>query len=802
MTFYLTKSRYILLVFLVLYFSSLISAQQYTISGYVTDAKTGETLLSAYVYIEGSHTGTATNNYGFYTLTLPKNELITLVFSYVGYQDQKHDIVLDKSLTMNIQLQATITLGEVVITAEQSRRIQNQTQMSVIDVPIAQIKQIPALLGETDVFKVLQLLPGVQSGGEGQSGLYVRGGSPDQNLILLDGVPVYNASHLFGFFSVFNTDAIKDVRLIKGGFPARYGSRLSSVIDITMKEGNTRELKGTTSIGLVASRFTLEGPIGKDERTSFIVSARRTYIDILAQPLIRAGFRSEGASGTTGYYFYDLNGKINHKISDRDRLYFSIYSGRDKFYLRARDKVDFGNIEEDYFRAGLGWGNITSAMRWNRAWTPKLFSNTTLIYSGYGLNTLNEFGQKYRNSTDEELVSLHYDAGIRDWGIKTDFDFAPNPDHHIKFGVALTHHSFYPGNFTLQNIDTRRNLNLRNVLGQDSIRSIELNLYIEDDWVVSDKLKINYGLHFAGLAVQKSFYPSIQPRISSRYLLNTSSAIKLSFATMQQFVHLLANEGIGLPTDLWVPSTDRVKPQSSWQVALGYSKSLSDGYELSVESYYKDMKNVISFSEGEGIFSITDWQDRVTQGQGTAYGAEIFLQRKKGKFTGWAGYTLSWTNRRFDDINQGRWFPFRYDRRHDISLVGMYQFNENIDISATWVYGTGNAITLADSRAYGHSLPYSYWSQEFQFYENRNDFRMNAYHRLDLGINFKKQKEKYERIWSFGVYNAYSRNNPFFIYLRESGSFNPISGEYESKAQLRQVSLFPLIPYLNWTANF
>lgn len=773
-------------------------AQDFTISGYIKDERTGETLIGANVYDAKSGLGTSSNTYGFYSITLPRDS-VKLLFSYVGYESVAQSLWLDGNRVFDVALPISVTLKEVVVVGTEVQRIEDNTQMSSIDVPIQQIKSIPALLGETDVLKALQLLPGVQSGGEGQSGLYVRGGGPDQNLILLDGVPVYNASHLFGFFSVFNTDAIKDVRLIKGGFPARYGGRLSSVIDITMKEGNQKKLSGVASIGLVASRFTLEGPILSD-RTSFIVSARRTYIDVLAAPFIRlANRQNEGYQSSVGYYFYDLNAKVNHKISDKDRVFFSIYGGRDKFYFNER-YTEPGSYE-DFNNAGLGWGNITAAFRWNRQWQPKLFSNTTLTYSGYNLNTVAEFGNTNLQTKHEELFGLDYIAGIRDWGLKIDFDYLPTPRHSIRFGGNLVNHRFSPGTFGLKEVRTASDYEFEQISGQDIVFAQEGFLYAEDEIAVSKLLKINVGLHLAGFLVQEKLYPSLQPRFSARYLLPKSSSIKVSFATMQQFIHLLAFEGIGLPTDLWVPSTRRVRPQSSWQVAAGYAKSLGKGYEFSLEGYYKNMNNVIAYQDGEGIFATSDWQDRVTQGRGYSYGAEVFLQKKRGRLNGWVGYTLSWTMRQFDDLNDGKPFPFRYDRRHDLSVVALYELNERISFSGTWVYGTGNAITLPNSKFIGTDPNFG-WEQTFEYFGNRNDFRMRSYHRLDVGVNFTKQKKRFLRTWALGAYNLYNNNNPFFVYLGTDNEYDPNTGNTTSTPAFKQVSLFPLIPYITYTAEF
>ncbi len=655
------------------------------------------------------------------------------------------------------------------------------------------------MLGEVDVLKALQLLPGVQSGGEGQSGLYIRGGSPDQNLILLDGVPVYNAAHLFGFFSVFNADAIRDVQLIKGGFPARYGGRLSSVLEINMKEGNNKKIAGTASIGLISSKLTLDGPI--DDKTSFLISGRRTYIDMLLRPLIKQQYKNDNQDGSLGYYFYDINAKINHKISDKDRIYLSSYLGNDRFNFESKDLR--GEIR-DYIKNKFGWGNITGAARWNHIWNPKLFSNTTLTYSQYKLNFGAEFGSRYRDqSTIRENIALAYISGIYDFGAKIDFDYLPDPNHFIKFGISGIHHRFAPGTFDLEQNDTEQDYRFMKIIGQKNITAQEYGLYVEDDMRLFDRLKVNAGIHISGFNVEKQFYSSIQPRLGLRYLLSDGTAIKASYAQMRQYIQLLAYEGIGLPTDLWLPTTRRVKPQDAWQIALGAAKTVFEQYELSLEGYYKKMTNVISYREGEGLFELSDWQDRVTQGNGWSYGTELFFQKKKGALTGWIGYTLSWSSRQFDDLNFGKKFDFKYDRRHDFSIVASYQLNKKIDFSASWVYGTGNAISLASSNYFGR-YGYGPSRQLFRgsYFTERNNYRMRSYHRLDFGVNFHKEKNKHSRTWSVGAYNAYSRKNPFYIFEDSDYILDPTTGEYKEVLQFKQASLFPLIPYVTYKIDF
>jgi len=778
----------------------LVTCQAYTISGYIEDDDTGEKLIAANVFDEVSLDGTISNTFGFYSITLPAGQ-INLKFSYIGYQDQSSYFVLQRDTVMNISLSQSVELETITITAEESKSIAEETQMSVAEIPIAQIKNVPALLGEVDVLKALQLLPGVQSGGEGQSGLYVRGGSPDQNLILLDGTPVYNASHLFGFFSVFNADAIKDVKLIKGGFPARYGGRLSSVLEINMKEGSNKGFHGSGAIGLVSSKLTLEGPI-MSEKTSFIVSGRRTYIDILARPFIKRGFEDEGQEGNTGYYFYDINAKINHVFSSKDRVYLSMYTGDDRFYFNSREQDDA--ITNDYTENNLGWGNLTSALRWNHVWSPKLFSNTTATLSKYELDTFVSFGEEDVASQAYQEISLDYVSGINDVSVKIDFDYLPNPNHFIRFGASVILHEFKPGTFGLRDFNSGSTNNFELEVGQDDIRANEYAMYIEDDWKISDKFKTNVGLHASAFHVDGKLYNSLQPRISSRYLINDELSVKASFATMRQYIHLLSLEGIGLPTDLWLPTTEKVAPQNSYQFAAGIAKNFGKKYEFSVEGYYKKMENLISYKDGSGLFEFTDWQDRITQGDGDSYGAEFFLQKKQGRFSGWLGYTLSWTNRQFDDLNFGEEFPYRYDRRHDLSVVGQYKWKDGIQLSAAWVFGTGNAVTLANSQVVGYFGDTQNQTGTFgdfdsfleNFYAEKNNFRMGSYHRLDVGINFIKKKKNYSRTWSIGAYNTYARKNPFFLY--QDTFYDGVEDQY----RLRRVSLFPMIPYVTYSFEF
>lgn len=769
-------------------------SQSYTISGYLEDQTTGEKLIAANVYDSFSGAGAVTNTYGFFSLTLPADS-VALSFSYIGYQSQEERFALSENRTLNVSLSPYVELATVEVTAERGDRIEERTQMSRVEVPIEQIKRIPALLGEVDVLKALQLLPGVQSGGEGQNGLYVRGGSPDQNLVLLDGVPVYNVSHLLGIFSVFNADAIKNVTLTKGGFPARYGGRLSSVLEINMKEGNLQEWHGEGSIGLISSKLTLQGPIQKG-KTSFLISGRRTYADLIFKPIIKANTPPDETIDV-GLYFYDLNAKIQHKINDKHRVFLSAYTGADVFTNRYAD--EFGA-----FSGGIDWGNLISAARWNWQISPKMFANTTLTYSKYEID-ISAGSENFNENGPDEKFSALYVSGIEDIGGKIDFDFIPNPNHYLRFGGGWTNHTYRPGALNFELTDGE-DFNLDTLIGSQNSYSNELFVYAEDDFTLGP-LKINAGIHASAFAVEDEFYTSIQPRVGLRYLLDNELAIKAGFSTMTQYINLLTSEALSLPSDLWVPSTAKIKPQQSWQVALGVAKTINEDYELSVEGYYKEMQNVISFKEGASfLFGLeNDWQSKVTQGDGESYGLELFFQKKRGRTTGWIGYTLSWNYRQFDEINSGRKFPFRYDRRHDISVVVNHDFSEKIGISAAWVYGTGNAITL-NTITYPNNFYNggggSPFFNEIETGGEKNAFRMSDFHRLDLSVEFRKQKPKWERKWVIGVYNAYYHRNPYYVIADTQYVRDAQGNIVDEKRVFKEISILPIIPSVSYQFKF
>ncbi|MCY3669247.1 MAG: TonB-dependent receptor plug domain-containing protein [Gemmatimonadetes bacterium] len=773
----------------------------HTLSGYVEDAASGEKLIGAVLYEPTLQKGATTNRYGFFSLTLPEGPLQVVVF-HIGYQSDTLATRLDQDVQLTIALQPTpLEMGTVQVEAERLDPIQEQSQMSVVQVPIRQIKNAPVLMGEVDVLKTLQLLPGVQSGAEGMSGLYVRGGSPDQNLILLDGAPVYNASHLFGFFSVFNANAIKNVQLTKAGFPARYGGRLSSVLEVDMKDGNMKTFEGEGSVGLIASQLTLQGPLRKD-RTSFIVSARRTYIDLLIRPFLPSDEKG-------GYHFYDLNAKLNHIFSPESRVFLSLYSGDDRFWSDFKEDYRSGSYrEEDSIAADFGWGNVTSTLRWNYLFGNQLFGNFTAIYSRYQLSSDVDDRTAITSDGERETESLklRYLSGIRDWGLKADLDYLPNPTHYIRFGGSGTLHTYSPGAAHIKS-DPADGAPEDTTLAAEVSDALEYSLYGEDDVQLTDRLKANVGLHTSGFLVNDEFYTSLQPRISMRYLLPSDWAVKASYALMRQYIHLLSNSTVGLPTDLWLPATERVRPQQSRQFGMGLARQLKDQYEFSVEGYYKTMTNLIEYREGAsflvGFGESEDWQDKVEIGRGWSYGAELFVQKKRGRTTGWIGYTLSWTKRRFAGLNQGHTYPYRYDRRHDAALVLTRQLTRSTSFSLTWVYGTGNAATLPVARYYnddavrgGTPRPY-YLPYETVVYGDRNGYRMSAFHHLDFSFNFG-QAESAGHGFSFGVYNAYNRKNPFFIYFDDHYD----SAANARKFRAKQVSLFPLLPWINYRFKF
>jgi len=746
---------------------SVVSAQKYTISGYIKDAATGEVLIGASLYVPKLKVGTATNAYGFYSLTLNADS-VGLVIRYIGYKPVYKKIDLRKDVELNIGLQ-TLQLGEVVITGSKATENVEKPQMGVIDVPITSVKELPAIFGEKDLFKVLQLLPGVQAGSEGSAGFYVRGGGADENLILLDGAVIYNPFHLAGFFSIFNGDAIKSVELYKGGFPAQYGGRLSSIIDITMKDGNDESFHGEGGIGLISSRLMLEGPIVKD-KMSFMVSARRTYLDILIKPFLPAGTDA-------AYYFYDLNAKVNYKISDQDRVYLSGYMGADVLSTLDTSPGDTTGV-------GVSWGNKSATARWNHVFSPQLFANTTAIYDDY-IFTISE---------QQNDIQAKIQSGIRDIGGKIDFDWYPTPLHHVEFGAIYTYQKFIPslvegqiGNTGFANEQTKYVHNAAT--------------YINDEYTYSEKLSFNIGLRAPYFDYKQTTYFDVEPRFTAKYSLDRTTSLKASYAMMYQNIHLLSSSSISLPTDLWIPSSNIVKPEQSQQVSAGIFKNfLDNAFETSAEIYYKKSNNVIEYQPGTDIFFNPDIDNALYFGQGWSYGAELFIKKNVGKFTGWLSYTLSWATLQFDQLNNGAPFPATYDRRHNFSLTGIYNFNKSWAFSAIFVYETGSSLTVPLG-SYNIPIQTGPGGQILQVldYGSMNFYKLPPYNRLDIGIKYTKQHKKYEGEWRLDIYNAYSRQNPYFVFI-DNNWRDPNANI--TKAAAVQISIFPIIPTVSYNFKF
>lgn len=780
-------------LFLILFFLPLVSFSQnkFTISGYVKDSLSGETLIGATISLQGKAKSITSNQYGFFSITLSEGTYF-FICSYIGYQSKVEEITLTADNQFNFDLRPRTTTSEAIVISSKRRdaNVKN-AQMGKLDLSIEQIKSVPAFLGEIDILKTIQLLPGVRNAGEGSAGIYVRGGGPDQNLIILDDAVVYNTGHLFGFFSIFNADAIKNTSLIKGGMPAQYGGRLSSVLDISMKEGNDKNFQAEGGIGLIASRISLQGPI-KKEKSSFIISARRTYVDALAKPFVKKTSQFHGS----GYYFYDLNAKVNYKFSEKDRIYLSGYFGKDKFdYVNGRQSL----------KVKIPWGNSTGTFRWNHVFNNRLFGNTTLVFNDYNFNF----------SADQNNFELSLFSGIRDLNVKQDFDLYPFTGHKLKFGGQYTYHTFTPSVFSGKQDSTIFKPN-----NPQTKYAHEVALYVQDDWDISSRIKINAGLRWSGfqqIGAYKIYttdvygnkldstvykkgepvisYNGLEPRFTLRYSLNDETSIKAAVTKNYQYIHLVSNAGTTLPTDLWVPSTYKVKPQESWLYALGLFKNFNDNnYETSVEIYYKHMKNQIEYEEGYTPATLEDTENFFTFGKAWSYGSEFFINKTKGRLTGWIGYTLSWTWRKFPALNFGNKYPAKFDRRNDLSVVGTYELSKKWKLSADFVFGTGNAATLPQQF-------YIFQGVLTQEYSRINEYRLPSYHRLDFSAIYTPNKKSNKRLrsqWVFSVYNLYSRKNPYFIYFDQEGS--PYNGTL--KVQAKQVSLFPIIPAVTWNFKF
>ena len=773
-----------------------LAQNKFTISGYLKDTANGETLIGATVHVKGSKSGAVSNVYGFYSLTLAEGTYV-LVYSYIGYQTKNIPIKLFKNLVINTALvRQNIKAREVVITGEREDKNVRSTEMGRIEISGEKIKSLPVIFGEPDVLKAITLLPGIKSGGEASTGFYVRGGGPDQNLILMDEAVVYSPSHLFGFLSVFNSDAVKNIVIIKGGMPANYGGRLSSILNVNMREGNNQQYKCSGGVGLISSRLALEGPIQKG-KSSFLISGRRTYIDALARP-----FLPDKIKGNT-YYFYDLNLKANFTINDRNTLFISGYFGRDILDFKSNFNRDVS--------FNFGWGNSTATLRWNHLFGSKLFSNTSIIFNRYDLFNDFTFGSG----------GFSVRSNLQDWNLKSDFSWFPNENHIVKFGLNYSFHTFQPGIL----VGTVGVSKINETIHKQYAH--ELAAYLLDEWKMNHRWSVNYGLRavafnlvgpFSQAVYDKdtqlptggtisysngqsiAFYPRLEPRFSVNYLLNSESSIKASFTQTYQFLHLATTSGAQFPVDLWVPSSKLVKPQLAYQYALGYFRNFKDNmFETSAEVYYKPMYNQIEFKPGAQLFLNQNLENEMVFGNGLSYGLELFLRKKTGKLNGWIGYTWSRSTRQFEALNDGKEYFYRYDRTHDISIVLSYEINKKWSANFVFVYGTGDATTLPDSR---YAYRFGYDSKEnkpvFIFidkYSAVNSYRMPAYHRADLSFTYiRKKTEIWESSWNFSLYNIYNRANPYFIYF--------FPDQVNNNVNAFMVYLFPIVPSIMWNFKF
>jgi len=784
-----------------LFFSQLALAQEkFTVSGYVKDAKNGETLIGVTVFIKGTTTGTLTNEYGFYSLTLPSGTY-TIGVSYVGYQAFLKEVVLTSNQKVDVELnEEGVQLQEIVVTAERPDANVKDVSMSVNRLDIKTIQKIPAFLGEVDVIRSIQLLPGVSTVGEGATGFNVRGGSIDQNLVLIDEAPVYNSAHLFGFFSVFNPDVVKDVKLIKGGIPAQYGGRLSSILDVRNKEGNNKRFSGQGGVGAIFSRLSLEGPIVKD-KASFVIGARRSYIDVLAKPFLTGDLRG------SQFYFYDLTAKVNWIIDPKNTVYLSGYFGRDVF----------GSNE---FR--FNWGSSTATARWNHLFNDKLFMNLTAFYSNY------DYRLGFKDQV--ENAEFNWNSNIINYSIKPDFTYYLTTKNTLRFGAQSILYDFRPGNAVVSSQDLSSNISL------DSKYALESGVYIDNEQKIGEKLTFQYGLRYSVFQYMGSgnayyynrpadgarrlpseirnfgqwktiaSYGNFEPRFSANYSLNDRSSVKASYNRTAQYIHLVSNTAASTPLDVWTPSTNNIKPQLADQVAVGYFRNFDDNvYEASVEAYYKDLQNQLDYVDNADLLLNPNLEGDLIQGIGRAYGLEFSLRKTRGRFTGFVSYTLARTERRVagTNINQGNWFPNRFDRRHNLNITGDYTINERWSISANVVFQSGTPITFYTNRAEYQFLPTVPLLPD----EQRNNFRNPAYHRIDLSVtkqNRKKEGRRWESYWVFSVYNAYNRRNPFSIYFQNNPDYKYAeSNNGVPKTQAIRYSIVgSLVPAVSYNFKF
>ncbi|MDW3196395.1 MAG: TonB-dependent receptor [Cytophagales bacterium] len=759
--------------------------EEATIFGHIREGESGENLYGATIYDSISKTGAISNYYGYFSLTLQKGPAQIHV-SYLGSEPQLFSLDLQSDTLLEIRQQfSSHELKSVVVTGEEEALDRGLGTMVLTR---KQLTERPAIGGEVDPIKVLQLLPGVQAGNEGSAGLYIRGGGPDQNLILLDGIPVYNSSHFFGFASVFNAEAIQSIRLIKGGFPARYAGRLSSVVDMSMREGHESEFHGSAKVGPLVGNVMVECPIVR-EKASFMLAARRSTLDLFLRP-----FREDRFS------FYDTNLKLNFRPSKRDRLYFSSYLGRDRGSLRTEELmvVQPEPLRQilDRTSASVKWGSDISVLRWNHIWNPKLFSNISLSHSQYDFFGRNSFFREFQDFESDVLIDQIFTSSsdILDRGAKLEFDYFPNPNHEIRAGISILNHRFKP------NITGTQSLSDNPVIfNNNTVEAIEYAGYVEDQFSIGEQLSFNVGLHAVNYEIEQKRYTSLQPRLAASFTLSPGFEWTASYSHVTQFLHLLTNPGLGLPTDLWVPATDLVPPQQAHQLTLGMQRAFPAWHlTTSLEGYYKSMSGLIEYKDGATFLSVNeDWQQKIEQGRGESYGLEWFTQYLRDRVSVSLGYTLAWSHRQFDNINFGDRFPYKYDRRHDVKLLLNYEVSKKIHFSMNWLYGTGIATTLPTGFFRG---PADLENQENSAYrplldfDTRNGYRLRPSHRLDFSLTYKLKKTIWDHELTLAVYNAYNRRNPLFVDARPQVNFRDVNVQI----QFQEYSLLPIIPSISY----
>ena len=796
---------------LLVLFPAWLSAKSFTVSGYVVDAESGERLIGATILDTISRQGTVTNSGGYFSLPLTSHEA-AIRASYVGYAPSAVQyLVLHSDTLLHIALRENTRLQELTVVAEQPLSGAESVQMSVVEVPVQQIMGIPALAGEIDVMKAIQLLPGVQSGTEGSAGLYVRGGGSDENLIILDDVPLYNVNHMLGFFSVFNAEAVKNVTLYKGSFPARYGSRLSSVVDVRQRDGNQTGWHGTAMVGLISAKVNVEGPIPWNKQqvdmirrkelisrhaTTFSLSARRTYYDLFMAPIMAAIIRnqSDGQNVTAGYFFYDVNAKLTHRFNENDKLSASFYMGDDEIYARYKTNTASTDSVKGQMHLNWDWGNLLAAVNWEHRFSSQIYSTTQLSYTRYryDLQQSLQYDQTTQTSATTLGEKLDYNSYVNDLTLQTHFSYVPSTRHDLHWGGNYVFHRFRP-QVTSFNLALNGNnmFAVDTLLTDGEVPAHEASLFVEDTYTPLSWLRLNLGLRGSLYAIQGKVYPSLEPRIGIRALVLQGFAFKAGYSYMSQYVHMLSNSSVSLPTDLWVPVTKQILPMRSMQVAAGINYDVSNQVELSVEGYYKRMINLIEYRDGASFIGTTQgWEEKVCMGDGWSYGVEFLAQRKTGKLTGWIGYTWSRSMRQFNregqTINFGKPFHAKYDREHDLSITLQYAVTKNIDLSTTFVYGTGTRATLGTQTYYD---PLS--QRTITYIPERNNYRMPDYHRLDIGATFHypiQRHPEWQSVWNVSIYNVYNNMNPFLL--------------YQDAGKMYKISIFPLLPSVSYSFKF